>query len=258
MTDAVQHIVITGASSGLGAALAVHYAAPGITLSLTGRNAKRLEQTADLCGELGAVCYPQVVDVCDADAMQEWLCARDDDMPIDLVIANAGISAGTGGGEETASQARMIFNINMDGVFNTISPIIPRMVERRSGQIALMSSLVAIRGLPSAPAYSASKSWVRTYGQGLRGWLGSSNVKINVICPGPVKTPMTDINRFPMPLLMPADKAVRIIARGIAKNKGIIAFPLRLYILMLIFSILPSRPMDFFFSRLPAKPSMPR
>jgi short-subunit dehydrogenase len=251
-----KNIVITGASSGLGAALAVHYAQSGVTLHLSGRNAARLSQTANICEELGAAVHTRIVDATDASAMQEWIESVDDSAPVDLVIANAGISAGIGGGEEKADQARNIFRINVDGVVNTIAPLIPRMSARRHGQIALISSLAGIRGLPSSPAYSASKGWVRVYGEGLRGWLMKNNVRVNVVCPGFIKTPMTDINPYHMPFLMSADKAAHIIARGLASNKGMIAFPKRLYIPLLLLATPPSAISDRLFALLPDKPAL--
>ncbi len=251
-----KNIVITGASSGLGAALAVHYARPGVTLHLSGRHAGRLAQTASLCEELGAHAHSVTLDVTDAAAMQQWLETIDAETPVDLAIANAGISAGLGGGEEKAEQARAIFSINIDGVVNTLSPLIPRMIARRSGQLALISSLAGIRGLPSSPAYSASKAWVRVYGEGLRGWLARTNVKVNVVCPGFITTPMTDVNPYRMPFIMPADNAATLIARGLAKNKSRIAFPWQLYLPLLAMTALPVTISDKFFSLLPDKPAI--
>ncbi|MDX2073341.1 MAG: SDR family NAD(P)-dependent oxidoreductase [Alphaproteobacteria bacterium] len=251
-----KNIVITGASSGLGSALAVYYARPGITLYLSGRNEGRLAQTAGLCEELGASVRVAAIDVTNVAAMQQWLESIDNETPIDLVIANAGISAGIGGGEEKADQARHIFATNIDGVVNTISPLIPRMIARGRGQIALISSLAGIRGLPSSPAYSASKAWVRVYGEGLRGWLARAGVRVNVVCPGFIKTPLTDVNPYHMPLLMSADKAARIIAIGLAKNKGRIAFPLSLYLPLWWLTSLPNALGDFFFAKLPDKPAL--
>lgn len=251
-----KNIVITGASSGLGAALAVHYAAPGATLHLSGRNEPRLIQTARLCEELGAIVRTKIIDVTDAAAMQQWLEDADSQSPIDLVIANAGISAGLGGGEEKAEQARNIFATNIDGVVNTISPLIPCMAARKSGQLALIASLAGIRGLPSSPAYSASKGWLRVYGEGLRGWLARNNVQVNVVCPGFIKTPMTDVNPYHMPFLMSADKAATIIIRGLARNKARIAFPLGLYLPLLLLSALPQFLSDRLFALLPDKPAL--
>lgn len=250
-----KNIVITGASSGIGAALAVYYARHGVVLHLAGRHEGHLLQTSRLCEELGATVYPKIVDVVDANSMREWLEDMDDTTPIDLVIANAGISAGIGGGEEKAAQARSIFATNMDGMVNTISPLIPRMMARKSGQIALMSSLAGIRGLPSSPAYSASKGWARLYGEGLRGWLARSNVRVNVICPGFIKTPLTDANPYYMPFLMSADEAAAIIAAGLMRNQARIAFPRLLYWPLLLLAALPCCIADKLFALLPDKPA---
>jgi short-subunit dehydrogenase len=130
------------------------------------------------------------------------------------------------------------------------------MLKRGYGQIALMSSLAGIRGLPSSPAYSASKACVRTYGEGLRGWLKPYGVEVNVICPGFICTPMTDVNPYHMPCMMDADRAAKIIADGLARNKARIAFPKRLYWPLCIFSSLPVSWTDPIFARLPGKPSL--
>lgn len=252
-----KNIAITGASSGLGAALARHYAAPGVTLHLQGRDAARLSQVASMCQEREATVYQQVVDVTDAAAMQEWLVNADNTSPLDLVIANAGISAGTGGTGESTEQVRAIFATNIDGVINTVQPLIPAMMARKRGHIAIMSSLAGIRALPSSPAYSASKACVRYYGESLRGWLCHHGVDVSVICPGYIKTPMTDVNDFPMPFIMKVDDAAKRIAHGLAKNKARIAFPRKLYWPLWWISCLSPVITDPVFSRLPAKPSIP-
>lgn len=249
-----KNILITGASSGLGMALALHYASAGNVLHLQGRNVQRLETVAELCRKKGAIVYTNIGDVTDAIAMQHWLVQADIITNLDLVIANAGISAGTGGVGEDSEQVRRIFETNVGGVLNTIQPIIPLMVTRQSGQIAIISSLAGIRALPSCPAYSASKASVRYYGEALRGVLQKSGVKVNVICAGYIKTPMTDANNFYMPFIMDAQKAAKIIAKGLARNKAIIAFPLSLYIPLWLLSCLSSNLTDWFFNRLPAKP----
>ncbi|MGE0753752.1 MAG: SDR family NAD(P)-dependent oxidoreductase [Alphaproteobacteria bacterium] len=252
-----KNIVITGASSGLGAALARYYAAPGITLHLHGRNHARIDAICATCQKKGAVTHGYACDVTNAAAMEDWIKFADTQTPIDLVIANAGISAGIGGGGENANQSRAIFATNMDGVNNTIQPLIPRMCERGRGQIALVSSLAGIRGLSSSPAYSASKGWARLYGEGLRGWLKDFGVQVNVVCPGFIRTPLTDVNPYKMPLIMEADKAARIIADGLAKNKARIAFPKLLYIPLWLVNSLPYRLTEWYFDRMPAKPASP-
>lgn len=252
-----KNIVITGASSGLGCALAIAYAGSGITLYLGGRNKGRLEETAAACRNKGATVHIASIDVTDRQAMENWLAAADSATPIDLVIANAGVSAGIGGGGENAKQATQIFAINMDGINHTIQPLIPRMCKRGRGQIALVSSLAGMRGLASSPAYSASKGWARLYGEGLRGWLADFGVEVNVVCPGFIRTPLTDVNPYKMPFIMEPEKAARTIVEGLAGNKARIAFPRLLYWPLWLLTCLPTAWTDGYFSRLPAKPASP-
>lgn len=252
-------ILITGASSGIGEALALHYAAPGVTLHLSGRNQERLAAVAAAAQEKGAHVTTAPVNVTDRATMSAWIAGKDAQTPLDLVIANAGISGGTGGGKggpmhgEPVDQARAIFDVNLGGVLNTIEPVLPAMQGRGKGQIAIISSLAAYRGWPGAPAYSASKGAVRFYGEALRGAVHGSGVSINVVCPGFVVSRMTDVNEFPMPFLMSADKAARIIARGLEKDRGRIAFPMPTHFVAWLVSVFPDFLIQGVLRRLPAK-----
>jgi short-subunit dehydrogenase len=241
---AAQSILITGASSGIGAALAQSYAASGIRLTLGGRDAKRLQEVAAACRDAGAETRWDAIDVIDAPAMAAWLQAADRERPLDLVIANAGIS---GGG------ARRIMEVNLAGTINTILPAVGLMMPRRGGHLALMSSLGGFRGMPSAPAYCASKAAVRTYGEGLRGALAKRGIAVSVVCPGFVRTPLTAANPFPMPLIMPPERAAAIIRRGLDRRRARIAFPLRLYLAARLIAALPPAWVDGHLARLPAK-----
>ena len=129
------------------------------------------------------------------------------------------------------------------------------MSARGHGQIALVSSQASWRGLPSAPAYCASKAAVRTYGEGLRGALAPFGIKVNVICPGFVKSRITDANDFPMPFFMQADKAAIKIDKGLTKNRGMIAFPWQMNILIGVLKIVPQSLLDLAASRIPRKAS---
>src|SRR5215470_15407353 len=154
---APRHILITGASSGIGEALAQYYAGPETRLALGGRSLLRLKQVAAACRSRGATVAPKVIDVTDRSMMRDWIRAADAETPLDLVVANAGIGVDEGFGRGSESLARPIFAVNLDGVLNTAYPAMERMVGRGRGQIAFMSSLAGYRGLPDAPAYSASK-----------------------------------------------------------------------------------------------------
>jgi len=246
-------ILITGASSGLGAALARAYAAPGACLSLTGRNGDRLAAVARGCAARGTEVETETVDVLEHERLTAWIEARAAAAPLDLLIANAGISAGTGGDGENEAQTRRILATNVDGVVSTVMAALPSMRARGHGQIALMSSLAAFRGFPGAPAYCASKAAVRVWGEALRGQLAGDGIAVSVICPGYVKTPMTEVNRFSMPLLMDSDRAARIIRRGLARDTARIAFPWRLYALVRLIAALPPALTDPLLRTLPKK-----
>ena len=251
-----KNILISGAGSGIGRALAIAYSSAGVNLFLCGRNLEKLQATKILCEELKANVLLEIADVCDELAMKNWIEKIEENHELDLVIANAGISAGTAGGLESFAQVKKIFSTNLDGVLNLIHPAIEKMKERRCGQIALVSSLAGFRGLPSSPAYSASKSAVRVYGEALRGNLGKIGIEVNLICPGYIKTPMTDVNEFPMPFLMTPEKAVTIIKRGLAQNKSRIAFPFPLYFVVWLSTLLSPKITDPIFAKLPGKKSL--
>jgi short-subunit dehydrogenase len=246
-------IIVTGASSGLGAALAALYAGPGVHLALSGRDAARLAAVSAACRSAGAEVSEATLDVTERAALAAWLEATDRQWPIDLAIANAGISAGTGAGFETPEQIRAIFAVNLDGVLNTILPLLPRMRARRRGQVALMSSLAGFRGFPGAPAYCASKAALRVWGEGLRGELSGTGVEVSVICPGYVESPMTARNDFPMPLLMPAERAARIIRRGLERGRARIAFPWPVYAFAWLLGALAPGLTDPLLNRFPRK-----
>lgn len=257
------HILITGASSGIGAALARHYARPGARLSLGGRDAARLAAVDMSCRALGADVSSAPLDVRDRTAMEAWVRAADARAPLDLVIANAGISGGTagsagGGGTETQAQFDMIAAVNVGGVVNTLTPALEAMSARGRGQVALISSLASFRGFPGAPAYCASKAMVRVWGEALRPDYAARGISVNVVCPGYVESPMTAANDFPMPFMMSADRAARLIADGLACDRARIVFPRRLYWLLRSFAALPEPLLDRLMARLPRKPSRPQ
>lgn len=217
-------IVITGASSGIGAALAADYAAPGVALALTGRDSGRLDEIAATCRSRGAEVETTTIDVTDRTRFEPWLLAFDERHPVDLILANAGVSLDKGHSAD-AEITRRTFAINVDGVFNTVFPLLPRLQARGRGQIAVVSSLASFIGLPRSAAYCASKAALRVWGEGLRYSLKRSGIGVSVVCPGFVVSRMTASNPFPMPFLMDAARASGIIRRGLERNAARIAFP---------------------------------
>ncbi|MEQ8655180.1 MAG: SDR family NAD(P)-dependent oxidoreductase [Kiloniellales bacterium] len=246
-------ILITGASSGIGEALADHYAAQGRHLALTGRSETRLTAVAERLRGRGAEVQTAVVSVTDRAAMAALVAEVDAKAPLDLVIANAGISAGTGGGEEPPEQTRAITATNVEGVLNTVEPALTGMRMRSRGQIGLIASLAGFRGFPGAPAYCASKAWVKVWGEGLRGHLAPQGIGVTVVCPGFVKSRMTAVNDFPMPFLWGSEKAAGRIARGLERNHARVAFPWPLVCAVHLLAGLPPGLVELLQRRLPAK-----
>jgi short-subunit dehydrogenase len=220
-------VVITGASSGLGASLAKAYAAADATLGLVGRNPERLQATASACETRGAKVSTAIIDVTDASATASWLRGFDGRHPVDLLIANAGTSAGPdpdspSEGAETA--ARQI-GVNLLGAINTVEPLLPALCARGHGRVAVVASIAAYRGLPYSPGYCASKAGLRAYAEALRSRLARHRVGVTVICPGFFASPMTDRFDGPTPFLLSSEGAARVVKRGIDLGRKRVAFP---------------------------------
>lgn len=232
-------ILITGGSSGIGRALALTYAGHGTTVYLSGRDPTRVEAVVAECRERGASAEGRVIDVTDAGAMAAWISEADAKTPLDLVIANAGITNSTSGLPAGPERTRRILAVNVDGVVNTVLPALAAMDSRGKGQIALIASIAGFRGLPTSSAYSASKAMVKVWGEGLRGERLKTGVRINVVCPGWVESRISDANTFDMPLLMAADKAAAIIRRGLARDDARIVFPWQMHLAVWLLAALP-------------------
>jgi short-subunit dehydrogenase len=236
-------VVITGASSGIGRALGLRYARDGARLALLGRDRTRLEETCAECRKVGAEVRGGVLDVRARDEMAAWLEDLDTAWPIDLLIANAGIMVGSpGNGElETAEDSHRVVEINVIGVLNAVHPVLPRMIARGRGQIGIMSSLAGFIPLADAPSYCASKAAVLSYGLGLRGAVEDKGIRVSVVCPGYVDTPMIAQETGWQPFKMSAEAAAEQAVRGLDANRAVIAFPSLLATMSWIGGQLPDR-----------------
>lgn len=248
-------ILITGASSGIGAALASLYAGRGTHLGLCGRNAERLAAVAALCRERGAEVTEASIDVTDAAAVAAWVERAERAAPLDLVIANAGIQGGLSrdGAGETLAEVQRVMAVNFGGVCNTVHAALPAMRRRHVGQIALVASLAALRGIPASPGYCASKAAVKVYGEALRAWLAPEGIAVSIVLPGFVETPLSDTVSGPKPLMLSAERAATIIRRRLAKRHPLIVFPYGLYFAAQIMQALPRRLTDRLLRRLPVE-----
>jgi len=242
MRGTARSVAITGASSGLGAGLAESYAAAGVTLWLAGRDAVRLQAVAERCRAAGAAVHADQVDVTDAEGVAAWLHRADDAGPVGLVLACAGVSAGTlpDGTPEGVALAGMQVRTNLLGAMHTVEPLLPRLLARGAGHVAVVSSVAGLRGLPYSPAYSASKAGVRAYGEGLRALLSPRGVVVSVIVPGFFDTPMTDRFKGPKPGLMSLPRMVAAIRRGLDRQQARIVVPRGLATELVLADLIPA------------------
>lgn len=252
-----QRVWITGASSGLGAALARAYAARGATLALVARREGALrELVAELQALSAPTSYVYPLDVTDATALDNAavdFIARAG-LP-DVVIANAGVSVGTLT-EETGDRAAFerVMAVNVMGMVNTFTPFAAAMRSRGSGRLVGIASVAGVRGLPGAGAYSASKSAVVTYLEGLRVELRNSGVKVVTIAPGYIETPMTAANPYPMPFMLAADEAARRMLRVVDQGISYAVVPWQMGLVAKLMRLLPNAIFDRLAARAGRKP----
>lgn len=253
MTTKFENILITGASSGIGEAIALYYAASGAkNLFICGRNKERLTTVKNACTKLGASVEATVIDITQQDKVSEWINQSNSKAELNLVIANAGVASV----EETPENIYNTLNTNIFGVFNTVVPSVEIFKNRNTNTpraIAIMSSIAGYHGLAGCPSYSASKACVKAYGEALRVDLAKYDIQVNIICPGFVKSRITDQNKCPMPFFMQTEKAAYIIGSCIDTNIGLIAFPWPMRFAAWILSALPNFLSNFICSKIPYK-----
>lgn len=249
---AARRVFITGASSGIGAALARHYAAQGAQLGLTGRDAERLQQVAASLPD----CRTYLLDVRDALALHQAAAdfMQKHGVP-DIVIANAGVSRGTlTEFAEDVAAFQAVFDTNVMGLVHTFQPFIQGMKARGSGSLVGIASVAGMRGLPGAGAYSASKAAAISYLESLRVELQTSGIHVTTLCPGYIRTPMTDVNTYPMPFMLEADVAAAMMARLIDQQRRYAILPWQMAVVGRLMKLIPAALWDWAMQKAPHKP----
>lgn len=235
--------VVTGASSGIGRALALELARGGYDVGLTARRAARLVSLAAAIRAIGARAEYAIADATRREETRAALQALAQRLgPIDLLVANAGVSIGTPALTPDAETLETEFRVNVFGAFYAIEAVIPSMRERGSGHVVAISSLASYRGLPGAAGYCATKAALTRLVEGMRPDWARAGIAATTVHPGFVRSEMADRNRFRMPLLMDTDRAAVLIARAIRRRKKVYEFPRRMSILVrLVLRHLPDR-----------------
>jgi short-subunit dehydrogenase len=239
-------VMVTGASSGIGRGVAVELSRRGATLGLLARRMEMLQEIVSEIESRGGKALAVPVDVQDAHAVRAAADRfREQLGPIDVLIANAGIGSTKDAAELRANEVAGVINVNVIGAANSVAAVVPEMVARGRGQLVVISSLAAYRGLPKSAAYCASKAAVSAFFESLRLDLQPRGIEVTIIHPGFIKTPLTAGRHAQMPFLMELDIAVEKILRAIEKRRKSYAFPWQLASIVRAGMIMPTSIYDW-------------
>lgn len=233
--------IITGASSGIGLALARELAKRGWDLALLARRGDLLAAAAEELRSRGRRVFVAACDVADAEAVRDAVRKAEEELEgsFDLAVANAGISVPSHAASFSAAEAEHLLRVNIFGVIYLYDAVIPSMIEKGSGRFAAVASIAGLRGLPTSGPYSASKAAVQAFLEAARIELADYGVGVSIVNPGWVRTPLTAKNRFPMPFLMEPEESAVVIADGLERGERVIEFPRPMSLVMRVTRLLP-------------------
>lgn len=243
-------VLITGASSGIGASLAAAWAGEGWDLGLLARRADRLSEIASEVGKSGRKVIPVVCDVTDVSAVREAVSRVESEVgPIDVAVANAGVALKCRATRFSAADAETIVRTNLLGMLYLYDAVMPGMIRRKRGHFVGIASLAGLRGLPGGPVYSASKAGMQAFLEGVRPELRARGIIVTTVNPGFVKSEITRTNDFPMPFLLDTEEAAERIVRGVERGDRVIEFPLPMRFAVRLMRHLPNRVYDYLILR---------
>lgn len=229
---------ITGASSGIGAALALRMARDGWTVAASARDAKALGTVAGSAA--GGRIVPVPLDVTDLAACRAAVGHIEEEIgPVATAVLAAGTHIPVDAATFDAATVRKLVEVNLMGVVNAVDAVLPSLIERRAGRLAIVSSVAGYRGLPTSAGYGATKAGLINFAESLKFDLDRLGIVTQVVCPGFVRTPLTDRNPFPMPFLMEVDEAAERLYRGLQGSAFEIVFPRRFALILKLLGLLP-------------------